>query len=67
MLTCHLPYEAPELPGMLLKLMQQQETPLSACCPDLPPTVYAWLSRMLYHQPEDRFKSARSAITAILF
>ncbi|MHB2021137.1 MAG: serine/threonine-protein kinase [Candidatus Xenobia bacterium] len=65
LLSGQLPFEAPTVSDMLLRLVRGTLTPISSFRNDLPPGLEEWLSRLLSQDRDKRFQTAKAALDAI--
>ena len=58
MLTGELPFQAPNVPGLLMKQISTPPTPISQVRPDIPRDLALTVMRCLEKDPEDRWPTA---------
>ena len=56
------PYEAPTPLTLFKKILMEPPRPLSESCPDLPPSLFALIDRLLHKEPERRYASAAALV-----
>ncbi len=51
------PFQGPNQPAVMLKILQEEPAPLSAVIPEIPPTLERLVRKCLRKNPEERFQS----------
>jgi serine/threonine-protein kinase len=65
MLTGRFPFEAPNIPALLVKITSEEPVPVEQISPEIPPDIAAAIRRSMSKEAEDRFQSASEFAQAI--